>query len=217
MSAKRKGFNAALAVVLGGGLKTDGTPNEATTLRAEAGARLAQAHPEMMFILSGGSAASDNVVNGACEAEIMARVFDAHGISRDRLLFEDQSRDTAGNAILVCARYLRHLVPQRLIIVTSPFHAERALLVFSYVLGSQWQLEVHGSAVAADDAVRGANESGGIGWTHGFFAELVPGHLPAIIQRLFERRPDYRVHNWLMALIGDQAETGFVADLQNAA
>lgn len=127
----------------------------------------------------------------------MARIFEANGIDRSRLLLEEESRDTIGNAVLVAARYLRHLQPGTLYVVTSPFHAARALLLFRSVLGPQWTIEVATSSPARGDAVRRANEPGGIDWTKRFFTGISPGDLGACIRKLLTDRAVYTSSRWL--------------------
>lgn len=186
---------APVVVVLGGGMNSDGTCGQATILRARKAVQLAKANPSWTFILSG-----DGRVNPASpltEAECMARIFEANGIDRSRLLLEEESRDTIGNAVLVAARYLRHLQPGTLYVVTSPFHAARALLLFRSVLGSRWIVEVATSSPARGDAVRRANEPGGIDWTKRFFTGISPGDLGACARKLLTDRPVYTSSRWL--------------------
>ena len=184
-----------VVVVLGGGMNRDGTSGQATNLRARKAVQLAKANPTWTFILSG-----DGRVNPASpltEAECMARIFEASGIDRSRLLLEEESRDTIGNAVLVAARYLRHLQPGTLYVVTSPFHAARALLLFRSVLGPQWTIEVATSSLARGDAVGRANEPGGIDWTKRFFTGISPGDLGACIRKLLTDRAVYTSSRWL--------------------
>jgi uncharacterized SAM-binding protein YcdF (DUF218 family) len=183
-------------VVLGGGMTNDGKSGQATKLRALAAVKLAKANPSWTFILSGDGRVhpTQSVLT---EAECMAEIFEAHGIDRSRLLLEDESRDTIGNAVLVAARYLRHLQPRRLYVVTSPFHAARALLLFRGVLGNDWNIEVSTSSTTRGDAARRANEPGGMEWTHRFFTGITPGNLSASIARLLAERPIYASSKWL--------------------
>ncbi len=183
---------APIAVVLGGGMTKKGKSGHATNLRALAGVRLAKANPTWTFILSG-----DGRKSNLTEAESMARIFEANGIERSRLLLEDEARDTIGNAVLVAARYLRHVQPRKLYVVTSPFHATRALLLFRGVLGPNWDIEVVTSANAHGDSNRRANEPGGIEWTHRFLAGITPGDLRAATARLLADRPFYAFSRWL--------------------
>jgi hypothetical protein len=127
----------------------------------------------------------------------MARIFEANGIDRSRLLLEEESRDTIGNAVLVAARYLRHLQPRTLYVVTSPFHSARALLLFRGVLGSQWNIELKTSSSTRGDAARRANEPGGIDWTKRFFTGISPGDWRACVSRLITNRLVYATSRWL--------------------
>ncbi|CAN5632827.1 hypothetical protein BH10CYA1_BH10CYA1_45220 [soil metagenome] len=184
-----------VVVVLGGGLNSDGTSGQATTLRARKAVKLAKANPSWTFILSGDGRV--NPASGLTEAEYMARIFEASGIDRSRLLLEDESRDTIGNAVLVATRYLKHLQPGTLYVVTSPFHSVRALLLFRSVLGPRWNVDVATSSPARGDAARRANEPGGIDWTKRFLTGISPGDLRACISRLLADRPVYNSSRWL--------------------
>lgn len=187
---------ASFAVVLGGGMTKKGKSGQATNLRALTGVRLAKANPTWTFILSG-DGRIDPAKSTLTEAECMAQIFESNGVERSRLLLEDESGDTIGNAVLVAARYLRHVQPGKLYLVTSPFHARRSLLLFRNVLGPDWDIEVVMSSVARGDAARCANEPGGIEWTKRFFAGSTPGDLPTSIARLLADRPVYTFSRWL--------------------
>lgn len=179
-----------VVVVLGGGMSSDGRGGPATLLRARKAVKLAKANPTWTFILSG-DGRSDPASSTLTEAEYMARILVEAGVDRSRLLLEDESRDTIGNAVLVAARYLRHRQPQTLYVVTSPFHSTRALLLFRGVLGPRWNIQVAASSPARGDAARRANEPGGIDWTKRFFGGITPGDLKACIRRLIADRPVY--------------------------
>ena len=179
-----------IVVVLGGGMSNDGRGGPATILRARKAVKLAKANPTWTFILSGDGRV-DPASSDLTEAQFMARILVEAGVDRSRLLLEDESRDTIGNAVLVAARYLRHLQPRTLYVVTSPFHATRALLLFRGVLGPAWDVQVAASSPARGDATRRANEPGGIDWTRRFFAGITPGDLKACIRKLIADRPGY--------------------------
>ncbi|HEY9730408.1 MAG TPA: YdcF family protein [Drouetiella sp.] len=196
MTKLRADAVAPIVVVLGGGMLSDTKGGPATTLRARKAVKLAKANPDWTFILSGdGRIDSDR--SNLTEAQYMCRILLAAGIDRSRLLLEEESRCTVGNAVLVAARYLRHLQPRTLYVVTSPFHEVRALLLFRSVLGCQWDVRVAVSTPARGDAARRANEPGGIEWTKRFFAGITPGDLRACITKLVTERPHYASSSWL--------------------
>lgn len=82
-------FENSVAVVLGSGLKADGTATEVTALRAKAAAALVKSRP-MRLIASGSRAPSDTSEHGKTEAAVMAEIVKAEGVPEDVLL-EDQS------------------------------------------------------------------------------------------------------------------------------
>ncbi|MBU6452442.1 MAG: YdcF family protein [Cyanobacteria bacterium REEB67] len=179
-----------IAVCLGSGVNADGTASETTFLRVSLTLELARADPQLTIILSGdGRKEKDPDRRARCktEAAVMAEYLTANGIASDRLRIEDESVDTIGNAVLSTVRYLSQETPARLQIISSPFHEKRAMLSFAGTLGPGWDLVYVPCAVASDDAVRGANEQGGIAWTDNFFQGISAGDLPAVVARLLEK------------------------------
>lgn len=195
----KNSLGAEFAVVLGSGVAPDGTPARTTLLRARAAVRLAKARPHVDLILSGDGRKQVGILT---EAQAMKKILLDEGISEERIFLEGESQDTVGNAVLVAARYFASIdentnQPRKLFVVTSPFHAERALVAFRALAPAHWQVVPYCSRVASTDAQRGANESGGVQWMKDFFAGLNPGDIKAAVARLLERRPFYRSLSWL--------------------
>jgi hypothetical protein len=167
-------------------------------LRSEVGVELALARPDLRIILSGDGRILPEHRGAKPEASHMSRYFKRRGVSSQQLLVEDESVDTIGNALLVSARYLHGAEPGKLIIITSPFHAERARLAFAGVLDPRWEIEVVVSQSADDDDVRAATEHGGVEWTRRFYQDIAPGDLSAALVRLGEVGKDvYRANKRL--------------------
>ncbi|CAN5149114.1 hypothetical protein BH11CYA1_BH11CYA1_28500 [soil metagenome] len=185
-------LGSEVAVVLGSGVASDGTPARTTVLRVRAAARLAKAHPDVNLVVSGDGRKHIGITS---EAEAMKKILLAEGISADRIFLEDQSQDTIGNAVLVAARYFANETPvatRKLYVVTSPFHIGRALIAFRAVVPTHWEVVGYGSRIASTDAARGANESGGVQWMKDFFSGIEPGDIAAAVERLLDCRPHYR-------------------------
>jgi hypothetical protein len=194
---------SAVAVVLGSGVSRDGTPARTTILRARAALRLAKSRPDVTFILSGDGRKEGGNVS---EAEAMKQILLAGGIAEERLLLEEQSQDTVGNAVLTAARYFSGNVGlTRVYVVTSPFHMQRAQIAFAGVCAPHCKVIPYASRVASTDAVRGSNESGGVWWMVDFFDDIKPGDIKAAVAKLLTRRPHYRGHDWLLDFCGDNA------------
>jgi uncharacterized SAM-binding protein YcdF (DUF218 family) len=170
-----------IAVVLGGGLRGDGTPTGSTKRRADAAARLA-AERAVALIVSGSH--GDGPQPKVTEAEYMARRLDELGVATERVFIEDQSRDTLGNAVFVAERYLSDIAPRPLVIVTSPFHIARSLTTFGLVLGPAWPLEAYPAAPGTKEDAHAATEELYLGHTRARLEGLQPGDIRRIAERV---------------------------------
>lgn len=176
-----------IAVVLGAGHRRDGSPTETTLARADAAAALARSR-DIAFIVSGSHGGGPTPEHS--EAHFMAERLVANGVPRARIFIEDESRDTLANAALVAERYLVDIAPRPLVIVTSPFHAARALAIFAMVLGAAWPLEVHLAPRTGQDEARGATETLYLGHARALLEGTTPGDIARIAARV-RARADY--------------------------
>lgn len=170
-----------VAVVLGGGIGDAGEPSASTLARARAAVQLARRRPELAIIVSGSH--GEGTKPPKSEAAIMAELIVEGGVAAHRVRIEDRSRDTIGNAVEVALRYLRMIEPRPLYLVTSPFHLERALVVFRNVLGFAWQVQAVAAEDTDDDASRANSETRFLQETFAFFNGIEPGDLNAIEKR----------------------------------
>jgi uncharacterized SAM-binding protein YcdF (DUF218 family) len=179
-----------LGVVLGGGIEPDGRPLPSTHARAHRAAQLARERPELVLICSG-----DRPLEAAAgtpsEATLMRDLITGWGVAPDRVVIEDESRDTIGNALLTAVRYLKGIEPRPLAVITSPFHLERATETFRHVLGYPWQIEAVASDETDDDVARAARETLFLQETTRFFAHVRPGDFVTMARRLRDRWPYY--------------------------
>lgn len=178
-----------LIVVLGGGVTGEGAPGAATIARAHRAALTARATPDAPVILSGGREA--RLGEGPSEAEMMRDQIVAAGVAPERLLIEDESRTTVGNAVLVAARYLRGLEPRSIHLISSPFHLQRATEIFRHVLGFAWQIQAVAADETQDDLDRAPNETRYLQEATTFFDGTKPGDLGAIAKKLRSGDPYY--------------------------
>ena len=95
--------------------------------RLIAGAQLAHAHPEAKLLYTGGDA--DPSQSGGKEAPLAAALLADLGISTDRLLIEDRSRNTYENA-LFSKRLISPQAGQIWILITSARHMPRSVGIF---------------------------------------------------------------------------------------
>lgn len=170
-----------IAVVLGGGLRADGSPTTSTMLRADAAAALARQR-DVALIPAGSH--GDGPVPERTEALLMGERIVAVGIDASRIFLEDRSRDTLSNAAFVADRYLSTIDPRPVIVVTSPFHIARSLETFALVLGPAWPLEGHVSAPGAREGELERTEERYLAITRERLRGVAPGDLPAILDRI---------------------------------
>ena len=127
--------NVTGIVVLGGAVDTDisqirGTP----TLNSEAGRMtalvyLARQYPDARLAFTGGNG---TLFHGkTTEADVAREFFSELGIDQSRIVYEDRSRTTYENAVLLKA-LLKPLPGQTWLLVTSAWHMPRAVGLFRH-------------------------------------------------------------------------------------
>lgn len=120
-------------VVLGGGfegainLARGGYELNSSGDRFVEAAILARRFPEARVVVSGGSGAL--ILDGEKDADTAPRMLEALGVTRDRLILENQSRNTEENAIFSKALALPK-PGETWLMVTSAFHMPRSVGLF---------------------------------------------------------------------------------------
>jgi len=112
-------------VVLGGGLRSDGSAGISTRERVNYGIILFKQGLGRCFIFTGGDKASGHV-----EAEEMYKLALKRGIPPKAIIREAQSSSTYENAVYTKKILLNYGIDDRVILVTSPYHMRRALYCF---------------------------------------------------------------------------------------
>lgn len=111
---------AEYCIVLGAQWKADG-PGEALRRRLERAAEYLKANPETVVIVSGGQGSDEPI----SEAAGMKQYLCDAGISEERILMEDRSKNTREN--LAFSAELIDGADGRVVIVTNNFHVFRAV------------------------------------------------------------------------------------------
>nr|WP_204539943.1 YdcF family protein [Peribacillus deserti] len=112
-------------VILGYALADDGTMKEPLIERLKAGLSIAKKYPNSKIIVSGGVPKQ-----GVTEADAMNKWLTEQGVSKDRILMENNSTDTVENALFT-HDILEKQGLKDVTIVTSASHIRRALTVFN--------------------------------------------------------------------------------------
>lgn len=120
-------------IVLGGVIAEDvSAARGATALnesaeRVTVAAELARRYPKLRIIFSGGTNAL--LFDKGAEAGFAVRQLEDLGVARERIVAEEQSRNTVENAVF--SRLIANPQPgQRWLLLTSAFHMPRAIAVF---------------------------------------------------------------------------------------
>lgn len=121
--------NHSMVVILGYALAEDGSMRQPLLQRLEVGLEAAKKNPDAYVMVTGGQPQS-----GVTEGDMMMRWLVDHGISRDRIIIEDKSKDTVGNMLNVANLLHRHTADD-VILVTSASHMRRARSVLEDALG----------------------------------------------------------------------------------
>lgn len=112
-----------LIVILGAAVRRDGRASRALLRRIEGGRALAEAHPDAPIFCSGAVGRF-----GPSEASIMADVLTGHGVVRERLVLDEESRDTLQTG-LAAARHVRDHGLAGAIVCTDSYHVFRSRLI----------------------------------------------------------------------------------------
>ncbi|WP_376742581.1 ElyC/SanA/YdcF family protein [Ensifer canadensis] len=117
-----------MVVALGYALADDGTAQQTLLDRLDVTLKAAEANPTALVMVSGGVPK-----NGVTEGDIMSKWLVDKGISRDRIIIEDKSKDTIGNVVNAANLLVRHQA-DTVILVTSSSHMRRARTVMEDAL-----------------------------------------------------------------------------------
>lgn len=115
-------------VVLGSGLKADGSMTVKNRARVELAIAGLQRFPNSKVVLTGGKSQS-----GVTEAEAMKRMMVVQGISEDRIIMETNATSTIGNALNSVPLLLKNAIT-RATIVSQASHVRRATIEFDAAL-----------------------------------------------------------------------------------
>jgi uncharacterized SAM-binding protein YcdF (DUF218 family) len=121
-------------IVLGNPVDADGNPSPTQQARVAEAVREYERGDATRIIFTGGAADNQYV-----EAEVMARTAEAQGIPADAIVEETRAKNTIENACN-SLRIMRSHGWQSAEVVTSPYHLQRAAMIFSR-LPLKWRMQ----------------------------------------------------------------------------
>jgi uncharacterized SAM-binding protein YcdF (DUF218 family) len=170
-----------IIIVLGNRLKTKGIHSELkgrmdTAINLYHESLVSRNRLDLFLILSGGKA-NPNV--GLSESEIMRIYAKDKQIPEGKILVEDQSLDTIGNAFFTMNIVNGLKDVTRIYVVSSCYHMNRVKYIFSMCYGNRYDLNFnicypHEMADSAD------KEAISLGLATNFFGDITAGDIKAI-------------------------------------
>lgn len=112
------------------------------------------------------------------------------GVPAHRILTDLESKDTVGDALFTKINIVKNKDWQRLLIVTSDYHIERARKIFSFIYGAKYLIEFVGVKTKLDEN-RLVLERNSYKEFLSTFKGIDSGHDEAILKRLLEKHPFY--------------------------
>jgi uncharacterized SAM-binding protein YcdF (DUF218 family) len=187
--------SAGVIVVLGGGITAGGEPQPATVARAVRAAALYRSGRAQRIVMSGAYGMYDPVPPRT-EATAMAQIAVAAGVLPDSITAEARSRDTIGNIWFTKPR-LGGPGEQRVIVVTSDWHAARVRYLTRVIWGPGYRVAVE--PVTGETGTRPPEEiacweAGLLAVARRWFASIRPGDDAAIAAVLAREHSVYADH-----------------------
>ena len=138
-------MKADTIIILGGQVNQDGSVEEILKTRLDKGIELFNEGTAPYIIMSGKYGFLTIDEPPITEAEAMKKYAVEHEIPEDKILLEDKSKDTIGNAYFTKIKYLKPRNWNKLVVVTSDFHLKRTKYIFNKVLGPDYQIKYIGA------------------------------------------------------------------------
>jgi uncharacterized SAM-binding protein YcdF (DUF218 family) len=187
--------SAGVIVALGGGITADGEPRSATVARALRAAALYRSGRAQRIVMSGAYGMYDPPPPLA-EATAMAQIAAAVGVPAASIAAEARSRDTIGN-IWFTKPLLGGPGGQRVIVVTSDWHAARVRYLTRVIWGPGYRVAVEpvtGEAATRPPEEIARWEAGLLAVARRWFAGIRAGDDAAIAAVLAREHPLYADH-----------------------
>ena len=133
-------------VILGGGITEDTGPTTEAKRRIDAGLEIFFRKQAEIIIMSGKYSGKNILQPPITEAKSMKRYAISKNIPSSRIIKEEKSKDTCGNAYY-SEKILRSKGIREVIVITSSYHLARTKFIFNKFLGNRYNLEFRGTKI----------------------------------------------------------------------
>lgn len=128
-------------IILGGGINSDGFIPDAVKYRIDKGVELFKNKVAPYFIMSGSWEFWAEHAPPRTEAEAMKEYAISLGVLEEKILLEESSKDTTGNAYFTKINFLKPKNWKNIIVITSDYHFKKAKYIFQKVLGPEYEMD----------------------------------------------------------------------------
>jgi len=142
MSNKIKNKN--LIIILAGGIYKNGTLKKSTKYRVEKGVKLFKKDKLSVLLMSGSWSFMLSYKPVKTEAKAMQELAFKLGVPKNRILLEEKSNDTIGNAYFTKINFIANKKWNKIIIVTSKYHLKRTKYIFKKIFGLNYKVRFVG-------------------------------------------------------------------------
>src|SRR3569833_1369427 len=193
-AGRRKTASFDVIVVLGRGVRPDGSLGIVARARVDRALELYQIGVAERIIFAGRSALMGEDNPAVTEAAAMAAYASARGLPPVASFLEDESRDTIGNAFFTWRRWLRPNDWRSIRVVTTDYHIPRAAWIFRKVLGPSYDVSFSAAPsdqFAASEGARARDESDIVVFFVGWLRPIRDGDIAAVERLIAHDHPGY--------------------------
>jgi uncharacterized SAM-binding protein YcdF (DUF218 family) len=184
-------------IVPGRGIADDGSLPPDPVSRVRTAVELAERHPGAHLVFSGKWTFMQSQAPALTESAAMKTLALTLGIPETRMIEEDQSVDTIGNALFTKTAVILPRGWRNLIVVSSPDHRPRVEYDFRFVFSPDYHLDFVSSSNVLSNTEYAASvrrELAALQITRGLLAGIIPGDDEHVLKMLRELHPGYSEH-----------------------
>jgi len=133
-------MKADAIIILGGGISQEGALSQITINRLEKGIELFKKKVSENIVVSGKYNFMEDYIPNITEARAMSKYLERKGIPKEKIILEEESKDTIGNAFFTKTNVLEPRKWRTIIVITSEFHIQRTKYVFKKILGEKYKI-----------------------------------------------------------------------------
>tara|TARA_Y100000310_G_scaffold171085_1_gene171237 strand:+ start:1747 stop:2295 length:549 start_codon:yes stop_codon:yes gene_type:complete len=127
-----------IGVILGGSITNKGKIPKDALSRVKKGLKLFKKGQVDFFMVSGGFMSQK--FPRLSEAKLFKDFLVKHGVPKSKIIMENRSRDTLGNAIFCKKIFIKKKLEKNITLITSDYHLKRALSVFRHIFGKRYKI-----------------------------------------------------------------------------